>query len=103
MDISRVISIVRTLKEQPTNSAGENGFTNAANAAGPTAGYDKRLFPAAIDDLSQDYQSPGQTVVVALKISSVGAFCVEFWLWSCKNWNLGPNVVYVILGTASIH
>ena len=33
MDISRVISIVRTLKEQPTNSAGENGFSNAANAA----------------------------------------------------------------------
>ena len=71
MDISRVISIVRTLKEQPTNSTGENGFSNAANAAGPVAGYDKRLFPAAIDDLSQDYQSPGQTGMAVWRFSNV--------------------------------
>ena len=71
MDISRVISIVRTLKEQPTNSAGENGFSNDANAAGPVAGIDKRLFPAAIDDLSQDYQSPGQTGMAVWRFSNV--------------------------------
>jgi len=78
MDISRVISIVRTLKEQPENSTGSTagtnptaGFSQNSNAAGPTAGYDKRLFPAAIDDLSQDYQSPGQTGMAVWRFSNV--------------------------------
>ena len=78
MDISRVISIVRTLKEQPENSTGSTagtnptaGFSQNSNAAGPTAGYDKRLFPAAIDDLSQDYQSPGQTGLAVWRFSNV--------------------------------
>ena len=78
MDISRVISIVRTLKEQPENSTGSTagtnptaGFSQNSNAAGPVAGIDKRLFPAAIDDLSQDYQSPGQTGLAVWRFSNV--------------------------------
>ena len=46
MDINRVITVIRTLKEQPTNSTGSNGtttagFSNAATATGATAGFDK--------------------------------------------------------------
>ena len=75
MNINRIISIVHTLKEQPTNSTGSNGstagFSADASASGPTAGYDKRLFPAAIDDLSQDYQSPGQSGLAKWRFSNV--------------------------------
>ena len=49
------------------------GFTGGDAATGPTAGYDKRLFPAAIDDLSQDYQSPGQTGLAVWRFSNVFA------------------------------
>ena len=42
MNINRIISIVHTLKEQPTNSTGSNGstagFSADARASGPTAG-----------------------------------------------------------------
>ena len=75
MNINRIISIVHTLKEQPTNNTGSNGstvgFSADASASGPTAGYDKRLFPAAIDDLSQDYQSPGQSGLAKWRFSNV--------------------------------
>ena len=56
-------SFEQFLRETPTNTANaagtSGGFGNDANS--PVAGYDKRLFPAAIDDLSQDYQTPGQS------------------------------------------
>ena len=60
------------LKEAvPTNSANAAGnptgnpATNAgygahADASGPVSGFDKRLFPEPIDDLSQDYQTPAE-------------------------------------------
>ena len=59
MDINRIITVIRTLKEQPTNSTGSStttaGFSNAATASGPTAGFDKVLHEPV---LSQDYQTP---------------------------------------------
>ena len=59
MNITRVISIVRTLKESPTNNTGSNGstagFSGAATASGPTAGFDKLLHEPVLD---QDYQTP---------------------------------------------
>ena len=59
MNINRVISIVRTLKESPTNNTGSNGstagFSGAATASGPTAGFDKLLHEPVLD---QDYQTP---------------------------------------------
>ena len=57
------------LKEQPTNSVGNGGYTGSGGAN--VAGYDKRLFPAAIDDLSQDYQSPGQSGLAKWRFSNV--------------------------------
>ena len=39
----------------------QGGFSSSGTSALGNAGYDKRLFPAAIDDLSQDYQTPGQS------------------------------------------
>jgi len=40
---------------------GNNGYTQAANDAGPNAGFDKRLFKGDDDLLSQDYQTPAET------------------------------------------
>ena len=59
------------LENTPTNSTGADGFTNDATASGPVAGYDKRLFPAADDDLSQDYQTPGQSGMARWRYSNV--------------------------------
>ena len=47
------------LKEQPTNSVGNGGYTGSGGAN--VAGYDKRLFPTDIDDLDQGYQTPGES------------------------------------------
>ena len=59
MNINRVISIVRTLKESPTNNTGSNGstagFSADASATGPVAGFDKLLHEPILD---QDYQTP---------------------------------------------
>ncbi len=57
MDINRVISIVRTLKEQPTNSTGSNGSTAgfSGSSTGAMTGYDKILHEPILD---QDYQTP---------------------------------------------
>ena len=57
MDINRVISIVRTLKESPTNNTGSNGSTAgfSASSSGAMTGYDKLLHEPILD---QDYQTP---------------------------------------------
>ena len=59
MNINRVISIVRTLKESPTNNTGSSGstagFSADVSATGPVAGFDKLLHEPILD---QDYQTP---------------------------------------------
>ena len=57
MNINRVISMVRTLKESPTNNTGSNGSTAGFSAAstGAMTGYDKLLHEPILD---QDYQTP---------------------------------------------
>ena len=57
MNINRVISIVRTLKESPTNNTGSNGSTAgfSASSSGAMTGYDKLLHETTLD---QDYQTP---------------------------------------------
>ena len=63
------------LKEAaPTNSSGSDpaGFSSDATATGPVAGFDKRLFPIAADDLlSQDYQTPGQPGLAKWRFSNI--------------------------------
>ena len=71
------------LKEAvPTNSANAAGnptgnpATNAgygahADASGPVSGFDKRLFPEPIDDLSQDYQTPAEPGLNKWRFSNV--------------------------------
>ena len=50
------------LKEQPTNSeVNPQGYSTAAAAAGPVAGFDKKLFKGDEDLLSQDFQTPAET------------------------------------------
>ena len=58
MDINRIITIVRNLKEDvPTNNTGSNGSTAGFSAAatGAVTGYDKLLHEPLLD---QDYQTP---------------------------------------------
>ena len=57
MNINRVISIVRTLKESPTNNTGSNGSTAgfSASSSGAMTGYDKLLHEPTLD---QDYKTP---------------------------------------------
>ena len=58
MDINRIITIVRNLKEDvPTNNTGSNGSTAGFSAAatGSVTGYDKLLHEPLLD---QDYQTP---------------------------------------------
>ena len=57
MDINRIITIVRNLKESPTNNTGSNGSTAGFSAAatGAVTGYDKLLHEPLLD---QDYQTP---------------------------------------------
>tara|TARA_R100000030_G_C3240878_1_gene120562 strand:+ start:64 stop:405 length:342 start_codon:yes stop_codon:yes gene_type:complete len=56
------------LKESPTNSVGANGYTNAAAAAGPVAGFDKKVWNYA---LSQDYQTPGESGLAKWRFSNI--------------------------------
>ena len=51
MDIDRVISRIKIIKETPTNNIG----------GGDIGTYDKFLFPPSEDLLSQDYQTPGES------------------------------------------
>tara|TARA_Y100000114_G_scaffold40603_1_gene36114 strand:+ start:60 stop:548 length:489 start_codon:yes stop_codon:yes gene_type:complete len=57
MNINRIITIVRNLKESPTNNTGSNGSTAGFSAAatGAVTGYDKLLHEPTLD---QDYQTP---------------------------------------------
>ena len=42
MNLQKIINIIRHIKEEaPTMSSGTAGFTGAADASGPVAGYDK--------------------------------------------------------------
>ena len=58
MDINRVITVIRNLKEgSPTNNTGSNGSTAGFSGAatGAMTGYDKLLHEPILD---QDYQTP---------------------------------------------
>ena len=58
MDINRVITVIRNLKEgAPTNNTGSNGSTAGFSGAatGAVTGYDKLLHEPILD---QDYQTP---------------------------------------------
>ena len=61
MDINKIIKTLRNLNEGvPTNSTGSSIDT-----------YDKFLFPIDDDDLSQDYQTPGQSGMAKWRFSNV--------------------------------
>ncbi|AGH31601.1 hypothetical protein SWZG_00088 [Synechococcus phage S-SKS1] len=61
MDIDRVISRIRNLKETPTNNI----------SGGDIGTYDKFLFPPSQDLLSQDYQTPGESGQAKYRFSNV--------------------------------
>ena len=58
------------LKETPTNGVGNGGYTAAGGQT--VAGYDTKLF--SNDDLTQDYQTPGESWSSKMEI---------FWRISC--------------------
>ena len=61
MDINKIIKTLRNLNEDvPTNSTGSS-----------ISNYDKFLFPIDDDDLSQDYQTPGQSGMAKWRFSNV--------------------------------
>ena len=66
--LSKVIDITRSLKESPTMSVGDGGFTNSATASGPLSGYNVAL---PLPDLSQDYQTPGESGLAKYRFSNV--------------------------------
>ena len=44
MNLEKIINIIKNIREDaPTMSSGTGGFTSAANASGPVAGYDKPI------------------------------------------------------------
>ena len=49
-------------------SVGDGGFTNSATASGPVSGYD---VPLPLPDLSQDYQTPGESGLAKYRFSNV--------------------------------
>ena len=49
-------------------SVGDGGFTNSATASGPVSGYDA---PLPLPDLSQDYQTPGESGLAKYRFSNV--------------------------------
>ena len=62
MDIDRIISKVRNIKEAaPTNNV----------SSGNIASRDIMLFPPAEDTLDQDYQTPGQSGLAKWRFSNV--------------------------------
>jgi len=70
MDIDKVISKIRNLKEAPTNSVGNGGYTSSGSDA-TLGGFDKFLFPVSDDLLSQDFQTPGQSGQAKWRFSNV--------------------------------
>ena len=59
MFIDRILSILR---ESPTNSGGHpQAYSNAADSAGPVAGFDKKLVPSDMDLLDQGFQTAAET------------------------------------------
>ena len=66
--LSKVIDITRSLKESPTMSVGDGGYTSSATASGPLSGYD---VPLPLPDLSQDYQTPGESGLARYRFSNV--------------------------------
>lgn len=44
MNLQKIIDIIKIIREDaPTMSSGTGGFTGAASASGPVAGYDKPI------------------------------------------------------------
>tara|TARA_R100001443_G_scaffold45627_1_gene58567 strand:- start:45 stop:599 length:555 start_codon:yes stop_codon:yes gene_type:complete len=66
--LSKLIGITRSLKESPTVSVGDGGYTNSATATGPVSGYD---VPLPLPTLDQDYQTPGQSGLSKYRFSNV--------------------------------
>ena len=66
--LERKCEMVRSLKESPTMSVGDSGYTNSATASGPVSGYD---VPLPLPDLSQDYQTPGESGLAKYRFSNV--------------------------------
>ena len=66
--LSKVIDITRSLKESPTMSVGDGGYTSSATASGPLSGYDAVL---PLPTLDQDYQTPGQSGLARYRFSNV--------------------------------
>ena len=74
MDIQRIISIVRNLKEDlPANNTGSQGDIAGFSAAavGPVAGRSPKLFSRNDSILDQDYQTPGQSGDAEWRFSNV--------------------------------
>ena len=66
--LSKIIDIARSLKESPTVSVGDGGYTNSATATGPVSGYDA---PLPLPTLDQDYQTPGESGLAKYRFSNV--------------------------------
>ena len=66
--LSKIIDIARSLKESPTMSVGDGGYTNSATATGPVSGYDA---PLPLPTLDQDYQTPGESGLARYRFSNV--------------------------------
>ena len=66
--LSKIIDITRSLKESPTMSVGDGGYTNSATATGPVSGYDA---PLPLPTLDQDYQTPGESGLAKYRFSNV--------------------------------
>ena len=52
-------------------NVGNGGYTQAADDAGPNAGFDKKLFKGDDDLLSQDYQTPGESGQAKWRFSNI--------------------------------
>ena len=66
--LSKIIDIARSLKESPTVSVGDGGYTNSATATGPVSGYDA---PLPLPTLDQDYQTPGESGLAKYRFSNI--------------------------------
>ena len=51
-------------------TVGNNGYTQSGNYSS-AAGFDKFLFPSDMDDLTQDYQTPGESGQAKWRFSDV--------------------------------
>jgi hypothetical protein len=64
---------MKTLKEflkESSMTVGNNGYTQSGNSSS-AAGFDKFLFPSDMDDLTQDYQTPGESGQAKWRFSDV--------------------------------